>query len=253
MRIINDLHYSKRRDATDQVCIWLPKESAFPVFVYFHGGGLESGSLKSADAFAPYLAERGIATVSINYRMYPDAVFPDFLCDGAMAVKWAKEKMQEFGETSEIFVGGSSAGGYMSMMLCFDRSYLEAVGLSPLDVAGYIHDAGQPTTHFNVLRERGLDTRRVIVDKAAPMYFVGLEPSYPPMQFIVSDNDMEARLEQTELMMRTLSHFGYDKEKIHYKLMHGKHCTYIGARDAEGNSILGTLVFDFISKYRKNS
>ena len=183
MRIIKDLHYSERQDDTDLVRIWLPEERAFPVFIYFHGGGLERGSLESASVLAPYLAERGIATVSVNYRMYPNAAFPDFLCDGALAVRWVKDNMAEFGEVSEIFLGGSSAGGYMSMMLCFDRSYLEAVGLSPLDVAGYVHDAGQPTTHFNVLRERGLDTRRVIVDSAAPMYFVGLEPSYQPMLF----------------------------------------------------------------------
>ena len=38
-------------------------------------------------------------------------------------------------------------------MLCFDEKYLKAVGMLPTDIAGYIHDAGQPTSHFNVLKE----------------------------------------------------------------------------------------------------
>ena len=42
------------------------------------------------------------------------------------------------------------------------------------------------------------------------------------MRFIVSDNDMKGRYEQTMLMLATLAHFEYtDYDHI---LMHGKHC-----------------------------
>lgn len=65
-------------------------------------------------------------------------------------------------------MGGSSAGGYLSMMLCFDKKYYEAVGVSPSDISGCVHDAGQPTVHFKVLKERGIDSRRIIIDESAP-------------------------------------------------------------------------------------
>ena len=247
MRIIENLHYSERENETDLMRLYLPECESFPVFVYFHGGGLERGSLDSAAVLGPYLAEQGIATLSINYRMYPDAKFPDFIVDGAKSLKWAKDNMSGYGEIKGIFAGGSSAGGYMSMMLCFDKRYLAAEGLAPTDIAGYIHDAGQPTTHFNVLRERGIDSRRVIVDEAAPLFFVGMEESYQPMTFIVSDNDMEARLEQTDLILKTLSHFRYDESKIIKHLMHGKHCAYVRAKDEEGNSVLGKIIEELIT------
>ena len=100
--------------------------------------------------------------------------------------------------------------------------------------------------HFNVLRERGIDSRRVIIDEAAPLYFVGEEKEYQPMMFIVSDNDMVGRFEQTQLMMRTLSHFEYDTSKISYRLMNGKHCGYVRAKDEAGNSVLGKMIEELI-------
>ena len=76
--------------------------------------------------------------------------------------------------------------------------------IDPLKINGYIHDAGQPTVHFNVLKEKGIDSRRVIINEDAPLYYVGIEKEYPRMLFIVSTNDLENRYEQTMLMLRTL-------------------------------------------------
>ena len=55
----------------------------------------------------------------------------------------------------------------------------------------YFNDAGQPTTHFNVLNEAGLDKRRVIVDEKAPLFYVGLTNVYPPMQFLLAKQDFK--------------------------------------------------------------
>ena len=187
MKIIRDIPYCEPYHA-EELDLYLPDAEIESVFVYFHGGGLSHGDKKSAQRFASYLTERKIAVVSANYRMYPNAKYPDFIYDAAAAVKWTKENLMETVKSGKIFVGGSSAGGYLSMMLCFDKKYLESVGLSNADIAGYFHDAGQPTAHFRVLVERGIDDRRIIVDESAPIYFVGESASYPKMRFIVSDN-----------------------------------------------------------------
>ena len=42
------------------------------------------------------------------------------------------------------------------------------------------------------------------------------------MAFIVSDNDMAGRYEQTKLVLATLRHFGYDMRNVHYREMHGE-------------------------------
>ena len=225
----------------------LPENNNFDLFIYFHGGGLEGGSHKEAQAFTRTLAKNNIATASVDYTMYPNAKFPDFIKDCACAIHWLKENIKTYGDCKRIFVGGSSAGGYLSMMLCFDERYLKEVGVQPTEIAGYIHDAGQPTSHFNVLRELGKDSRRLIVDETAPMYFVGLQENYPPMLFIVSDNDMFARYEQTMLMVKTLEHFGHN-DSVYLEVLNGKHCEHTCKVDEDGDGVLGKIINAFIEK-----
>ena len=136
------------------------------------------------------------------------------------------------------------------MMLCFDPRWLAPFGELKVPVAGYFHNAGQPTCHFNVLqKERGVARQRLIVDDSAPLYHVGTSEEYPPMHFVVSDNDMACRYEQTMLMLATLKHFGYDSEKIGFTLAHGKHCEHDWRLDENGDNRLAKMIFEFIQKW----
>ena len=246
MRNVLDIPYG---DHPMQVLdLHLPDNDRFPVFVYFHGGGLENGSRRSTAVMDDYLTAHGIAVAEVEYRLYPEAQYPAFVEDAAAAVAWVKTHINEYGTATALYVGGSSAGGYLSMMLCFDGRYLGAHGIVPTDVTGFVHDAGQPTTHFNVLRERGIDSRRVIVDEAAPLYHIGTAETYAPMLFIVSDNDMAGRYEQTQLTLASLRHFGCDMTRVHYREMHGTHCAYVGKTDENGDSILGQILVEFMQK-----
>ena len=251
MKTVNNISYSESQHPAQKLDIYLPEGGeSFPTVVYFHGGGLEKGDKagKTASAVSQYLTDRGVAFVSANYRMYPDAAYPDFILDAAQAVAWAVKHMPEYGGNGKIFVGGSSAGGYLSMMLCFDKQYLAKHGIDPIQLAGFIHDAGQPTAHFKVLKNRGIDPRRIIVDETAPLFHIGIDPEYAPMLFIVADNDMKNRPEQTQLVLSTLKHFEYDPEKYELRIMHGTHCSYGAKLDENGQSIFGQLILDFINK-----
>ena len=233
----------------------LPDEGAFPLFIYFHGGGLVGGGVTSCRNFAETLCKRGIGVLGVQYHLYPkegcgDVHYPMYIDDCAAAVSWAFRHIAEYGTCTGIYAGGSSAGGYISMMLCFDKSFLGKYGIAPTQLAGFVHDAGQPTAHFNVLkRDRGLDSRRVIVDETAPLYHIGADPEYPPMLIIVSDQDMENRFEQTQLVLSTLRHFGHtEKNGIYYRLENGKHCAYVYQSDEDGEAKFGKMVDEFVKK-----
>ena len=228
--------------------VYLPETADFPTFVYIHGGGFEARDKTFGSVMAAYLAEHGVGVVCVGYRKYPEAVYPEYIRDSAAAVAWAHKNMPAYGANGKLFVGGSSAGGYASMMLCFDKRWLAPYKLPADAIAGWFHDAGQPTTHFNVLRERGIDSRRVVVDEAAPLYHIGETASYAPMHFIVCDNDIASRYEQTMLVLSTLRHFKYDMSTVSHQVLEGKHCWYITARDEAGDSVLGKLVLEFISR-----
>ena len=226
--------------------LFLPESESFDLFIYFHGGGLSACSHKNYEPTGLAFEKINMAFASVEYRLYPNAKFPDFIEDAAKSVKWLKDNIANYGKCNRIFVGGSSAGGYLSMMLCFDKKYLNAVGLEPTDIDGYIHDAGQPTTHFNVLKEYGLDHRRIIVDEKSPMYYVGTEEKYAPMLFLVSTNDMHCRLEQTKVMIKALEDFGH-KDKVFLEIPDGKHCEHTWKVDENGERVFVKYVSKFIN------
>ncbi len=247
MKVLKDIYYGKEHIPQKTLDVYIPENGCKAVFLYIHGGGMEKGDKNGHAREGEFLASRGYGFISINYRMYPNAEFPDFVCDSAEAVKWAKDNMSELFGCDKLYVGGSSAGGYLSMMLCFDPKYLASVGMSNADISGYWHDAGQPTAHYNVLKYSGTDPRRVIVDERAPIYFVGLAESYPVMRFIVSDNDMFARYEQTMLMLKTMEHFKYSN--FDCKVAHGKHCGYLSNLRDDGTTEVSHMILDFLESF----
>ncbi|MBQ4351592.1 MAG: alpha/beta hydrolase [Clostridia bacterium] len=223
---------------------------ASPLFVFFHGGGLESGDRgNGSDPVFTELARRGISVATADYRMYPAARFPDFVTDAARCAAWCKEHLPYRG----LVVGGSSAGGYLSMMLALAGEYLAVWGIDNGDrrqIAGYFCDSGQPTVHFNILRERGLDTRLIRVDEAAPLWHVGpvADPDkLPRVALIVADNDMENRLEQNRLLRRTMLHLGWPAEKVPFTLMEGYgHTGYNYAAHADGSLVYPPMIEEFV-------
>ena len=247
MRTIKDVFYTSDNDPKRALDIHLPEGESFPVFVYIHGGGFENRDKTYGGVMATWLAEHGVGVVCVGYRKYPEAVYPDYIRDSAAAVAWAHKNMPDYGANGKFYVGGSSAGGYASMMLCFDKRWLAPYKLPADAIAGYFHDAGQPTTHFNVLRERGIDSRRVIVDDAAPLFHIGEAASYPPMHFVVCDNDIASRYEQTMLVMSTLKHFGHT-ENVKLQVMNSTHCAYIKKVDENNISIFGEMIGRFIQE-----
>ena len=238
INILTDICYSPEHNLSFD--IYLPENTdTFPLVVFFHGGGLECGDKSEISALGHEFAEAGIAFAAPNYRMYPDAEYPDFIVDSACAAAFIFEHTKGAGR---LFIGGHSAGAYLAMMLCFDRSYLTNVGFGPDSVGGYILCSGQPTAHFNVLRERGIDTRSVIIDESAPIFHITEHGA--PVQIFCADGDMENRLEQTELLVSTLRHFRYSSP-VDYRVMKGHdHGSY--TEKTTQNSPLLCAVREFI-------
>ena len=250
LKVVRDIPYADSGEPLQALDIYLPQQDAFDTFIFFHGGGFNAGDKKEAVPIARYLNRQGIAVVSVNYRMGRDVRWPAYIEDAAEAVAWVMEHMREYGRCEKFYVGGSSAGGYLSQMLCFDRRYLGAHGIDPTDIAGYIHDSGQPTAHFASLAAKGIDPSRVIVDESAPLFFVGVDEKYAPMMILVSDNDLGTRLEQTQLLVATLKSFHVPEENLVFRVMHGGHCQHTFAKDENGDSVFGKMIADFIVSRR---
>lgn len=103
-----------------------------PVVVFFYGGSWDSGRRQDYNWAGRALASRGFVTMIADYRLYPQVRFPDFLEDGALAVRWAADHAAQFGgDPSRIALVGHSAGAYNAAMLALDSRYLTAAGVDP--------------------------------------------------------------------------------------------------------------------------
>src|SRR5262249_12498968 len=90
------------------------------------------------DAFA----SRGFVTIIPDYRIAPD-VFPSFVEDVALTVKWATEHVRAYGgDPDRIVLVGHSAGAYNAMMIALDQHFLRAVGVDARAISGVAGLAG---------------------------------------------------------------------------------------------------------------
>ncbi|ABP64277.1 Esterase/lipase-like protein (plasmid) [Novosphingobium aromaticivorans DSM 12444] len=118
---------------------------ALPVVLFVHGGGFrlgdkghgggDSGSWQNA-AVARTMAEAGFLGAAMNYRLLPDARWPDGGEDVIAAVEWLRANAAGFGgDPTRIFVVGTSAGAVhiaTAIMLRPDLPVVGAVLLSGL-------------------------------------------------------------------------------------------------------------------------
>ena len=87
----------------------------FPTAILIHGGGFDQGS-KSTNVrpLFPVLGNAGFAWFSIDYRLAPEARFPQAIEDVNSAIRWVKANAATYRvDFSKIALIGESAGGLL--------------------------------------------------------------------------------------------------------------------------------------------
>jgi acetyl esterase/lipase len=121
------------------------------VALYFYGGGWRTGERGIYRFLGTALAARGVTTVVADYRLYPQARFPDFMVDAARAYRWVADHIADGPDGPRpIVLIGHSAGAHIGALLALDPSYRRRYARSAAAPAGYIGLAGpyafDPTT-----------------------------------------------------------------------------------------------------------
>lgn len=178
----------------------------FPTIVWFHGGGLKAGNKSVPEQ----LKEKGIAVVAVNYRLHPKVKAPVYIEDAAAAVAWTFRNISKHGgDPEKIIVSGSSAGGYLTLMVGLDKSYLKIYQIEANDIFALLALTGQTITHFTVRAENNIPKIKPIIDRFAPLYHIRAEA--PPIVLYTGDPELEmiGRAEENAYMMRILKVVGH--------------------------------------------
>ena len=137
-----DLAYGQ--DRRQRLDIYSPRQAVNrPVVIFWYGGSWVKGKKWEYRFVGTTLAERGIVTVIADYRLYPQVHFPAFDEDGARAVAWVEQHVQDYGgDPRRIVLMGHSAGGHTAAFLAFNHAFLEKYGADPHDIAGLVGLSG---------------------------------------------------------------------------------------------------------------
>ncbi|NBL63801.1 alpha/beta hydrolase fold domain-containing protein [Flavobacterium sp. NST-5] len=200
----NTTDYQKSQCLLD---FYYPKNHKnFATVIWFHGGGITGGKKEIPEA----IKNNGFAVIGVGYRLSPNVKAPTYIEDAAAAVAWAFHNVEQYGGNKKlIFVTGHSAGGYLGMMIGFDKKYLKKHAVDANEIAGLIPFSGQAVTHFTIRKEKGIPELQPIIDEYSPLFFV--RKDLPPLLLITGDRELEimGRYEENaylERMMKLVKH-----------------------------------------------
>lgn len=116
-----------------------------PALLFLHGGAFVEGDKnKSEEIYANVLyffARHGVVGINIEYRLAPEATYPDGSTDVQTAVRWVRDHAGELGiDDSRIFLMGHSAGAAHAAGYAYDTT-MHSAGDSGL--AGLIVVSGR--------------------------------------------------------------------------------------------------------------
>lgn len=142
--------------------IWAPAdkrrpEGPLPVIVFFYGGGWHSGARQDYGFAAAAFATQGFIAIVPDYRLVPSVRYPAFVWDAALALRWVRRHIADYGgDPEQIAIVGHSAGAYIGAMLAIDPRWLEGVKLPSETIrAGVLMSGPYDFAPFRERRGRG--------------------------------------------------------------------------------------------------
>lgn len=191
--------------------VWRPDavpQRRLPVVVFYYGGGWVHGDRRAYAFAARALARSGFVVIVPDYRKVPGVRFPAFLQDGAMAVRWARDHVADYGgDPARLAVAGHSAGGYIAAMLALDPRWLKAEGVDPGLVRAAVPMCA-PLDFYPFTKRRSRDAMQGVADPAMtqPIHFARADA--PPLLLLSAGADVQVGAHNANNLAARMSALG---------------------------------------------
>ncbi len=197
--------------------VYVPKtlEAHHSAIVFFYGGSWQSGNKEMYQFVGQALASKGFVTIVVDYRLYPQIYFPEFINDGAKALVWAHKNGKHYGADPEhIFLAGHSAGAHIASLLATDKHYLQAQKADVSWIKGVIGIAGPyDFLPFTDPKIKALFSK---VDDAETQPINFVTKNIPPFLLATGADDEKVLPKNTLNLVAKLQHFNIPVIKIIY-------------------------------------
>ena len=125
--------------------------SGLPILVYYHGGGFFGGGVQIVEQMCKVLvANLDCVVLNVDYRLCPEAHYPQPFDDCWCATRWAWEHADQLGgDRNKMAVAGDSAGGNLAAAITL-RDRDEGTGMVKLQVLLYpaVNISGRHTEFY---------------------------------------------------------------------------------------------------------
>ncbi|TDL20432.1 alpha/beta-hydrolase [Rickenella mellea] len=177
-----------------------------PILFFFYGGGFFHGDRSdpppedlSYACFGAFFASRGILTVIPDYRLVPNAVYPQPVEDVRDSMIYIVQNVTE-GDPAKLFMLGHSAGAaHAASLLLAEPSMLQSTTLDrrikgTALLSGALHFRGTPVIPPDILQQYyGTEEQR---NKSEPFGLLGSASeetiaSLPPVIMITAEKEPE--------------------------------------------------------------
>ena len=195
-------------DPRQRLDLYAPrKPGPHPVIVFFYGGAWDSGHRQGYAFAARALAAKGFVVAVSDYRLVPQVRYPDFVRDGAAAVRRVRAHAGEYGGDGErILLAGHSAGAYIAAMLALDSEWL---GDAHQAVRGLIGLAG-PYDFLPLDDPASIAAFGDWPDLQATQPIAYARADSPPALLLHGEPDTRVKPRHSQALARTLEEAGAD-------------------------------------------
>ncbi|HUO23743.1 MAG TPA: alpha/beta hydrolase [Caulobacteraceae bacterium] len=183
-----------------------------PVLVFFYGGGWNSGRRQDYAWVGHSLAAQGFLVIVPDYRLAPAHPYPDFVQDGAAAVRWALDHAAAYGgDPDRLAISGHSAGAYIALQLAMDQAFLQAAGVDPRRVRAVAGLSG-PYDFYPFVSPLAVEAFGRWPDPKATQPINHVGPGRPPAFLAHGDADTLVELSNTYNLSKALRAAGDEVE-----------------------------------------
>ncbi len=232
---------------SNKLDLYLPSTKGFATIIWIHGGGLHGGDKSKINNVARRFVAEGYGVAAVNYRLYPEAIYPTQIEDVARAFHWVHAHISaKGGDPRRIFVAGGSAGGHLAALLATDQSRLKKYGLTPKDIRGAIAISGlMDVSRVGAQRRKaiwGNDPENYAA--ASPLHHA--DKDVPAMLLLHAEHDTDDRRAQNQAMHDALRKASHPDVSIHElkDRTHNNIRPNLAGRDDPG----ARLILDFLKK-----
>ena len=144
-KVEHDLAYGD--DSRHKLDIYSPLDASpqqlKPVILFVHGGTWQRGDKDQYLFVGESFTQAGYVVAVMNYRLAPQHIYPDYVQDVALAVKYLAQHVQAYGgDPQQLVLLGHSAGAFNVVAAVNDARFLDAVHVPVSQIKAVVGIAG---------------------------------------------------------------------------------------------------------------